>query len=119
MKNIKKYWREILIGLFVIFSLNRCTVACNRDSQINKQNIELIQKDSIVKAQSDSLKAFSIRWEENQKGQTNYQNLAAGTKQELMNQITIMEAEKNVLNEKIRQLQLENKNLKNEISKLK
>lgn len=112
MKNIKKYWREILLGIFVIFSLNKCTVACNRDTTINKQNIEILQKDSIINAQSDSLKAFSIRWEENQKGQANYQTLATGTKEELTNTIGEMK-------NKIQSLTNENNQLKKENNKLK
>lgn len=119
MKNIKKYWREILLGLFVIFSLNRCTIACNRDSQINKQKIELIQKDSIVKVQGDSLTILNIRWNDAQNSQTTYQGIALDTKQELINQVNILESEKKSLNERIKKLELENKNLKNEIVKLK
>ena len=112
MNKIKQYWKEILIGLLVIFSLNKCTVACNRDSKIKRQSIELVQKDSIIKSQADSLKAFSIRWEENQKGQKNYQNLATGTKQELVNTIECM-------TEKIKELTNENNRLKKEIKQLK
>ena len=45
----------LLIGLLILFSLNKCTVACNRDTKINKQQTELVQKDSIIKVQADSL----------------------------------------------------------------
>ena len=119
MNKIKQYWKEILIGLLVIFSLNKCTVACNRDSKIKRQSIELVQKDSIIKSQADSLKAFSIRWEENQKGQKNYQNLATGTKQELVNTIGEMKNTIECMTEKIKELTNENNRLKKEIKQLK
>lgn len=119
MDKIKKYWKEILLGLLIIFGLNKCTVACNRDSKINKQQTELVQKDSIIKIQTDSLNLFKVRWDENQKGQANYQSLATGTKQDLMNQINIIENEKNVLIEKNNKLEKEIINLKKENKYLK
>ena len=119
MKNIKKYWKEILLGIFILLSLNKCTVACNRDATINKQNIEILQKDSIINAQSDSLKAFSIRWEENQKGQANYQTLATGTKEELTNTIGEMKNTIELMTNKIQSLTNENNQLKKENNKLK
>lgn len=119
MEKIKKYWKEILICLLIIFGLNKCTVACNRDSKINKQNIELVQRDSIIKVQTDSLNILNVRWDENQKGQANYQNLATGTKQDLENQVTQLTSENNNLNDKINQLISEINKLKKENSQLK
>ena len=119
MNYIKKHWKEILIALLVVFSLNKCTVACNRDTKIGKQQIELVQKDSIIKVQTDSLKAFSIRWEENQRGQANYQNLAVGTKEELVNTIGEMKNTIEFMTNKIQTLTNENTQLKKENKQLK
>ena len=119
MEFIKKNWKIILIVLLIVFSLNKCTVACNRDTKINKQQIELVQKDSIIKAQADSLNAFSIRWEENQKGQANYQNLAIGTKEELVNTIGDMKNTIEFMTNKIQTLTNENNVLKKENKQLK
>lgn len=119
MKFIKKNWKIILIALLVIFSLNKCTVACNRDTKINKQQIELEKKDSIIKVQADSLKVFSIRWEENQRGQANYQNLAIGTKEELVNTISEMKNTIEFMTNKIQTLTNENVQLKKENKQLK
>ena len=55
MEFIKKNWKIIVIVLLVLFGMNKCTVSCNRGTTINKQQIELVQKDSIIKAQNDSL----------------------------------------------------------------
>ena len=55
MKFIKKNWKIILIVLLVIFSLNKCTVACNRSHTIDNQSTEIVKKDSIIKSKSDSL----------------------------------------------------------------
>ena len=69
MNKVKKYWKEILIGLLVIFSLNKCSTSCSRGSIIKKQNIEISAKDSIIKVQSDSLNILNIRWTDAQKSQ--------------------------------------------------
>lgn len=119
MKNIKKYWREILLGLFVIFSLNKCTVACNRDSVIKNQDIEIAQKDSIIKVKTDSLNILNIRWNDAQNSQSAYQGIAMGNQQELINQISILNNEKESLNSKINSLISENNKLKQENIKLK
>ena len=119
MKNIKKYWREILLSIFVIFSLNKCTVACNRDTTINKQNIEILQKDSIIKVQTDSLNILKIRWNDAQNSQSTYQGIAMGNQQELIKQINELKVEKDNIQNKLDILTTENYKLKKENQQLK
>lgn len=119
MKNIKKYWREILLGIFVIFSLNKCTVACNRDTTINKQNIEISRKDSIIKVQTDSLNILKIRWNDAQSSQSTYQGIALGNQQELIKQIGELNIEKDNIQNKLDILTTENYKLKKENQQLK
>lgn len=54
---IKKNWKTILIVLLVLFSLNKCTVSCNRQGVIDKQTTELVKKDSIILSNQDTIKA--------------------------------------------------------------
>lgn len=124
MEFIKKHWKEILIGLLIVFSLNKCTVACNRDTKINKQQTEIVQKDSIIKVQSDSLNILKIRWTDAQTNQSTYQGIALGTKQALIDSVNILKNEKNLLNEKLRKTEAdlvkfakENKQLKDQLNK--
>ena len=119
MKNIKKYWREILLGLFVIFSLNKCTVACNRDSVIKNQDIEIAQKDSIIKVKTDSLNILNIRWNDAQNSQSAYQGIAMGNQQELVNMVGEMKTTIETMTSKIQQLTNENSKLKKENKQLK
>lgn len=60
MNKIKKNWKSILIVLLVLFSLNKCTVSCNRQGVIDKQNIEIIKQDSLIKAQNDSIRILNV-----------------------------------------------------------
>ena len=119
MEKIKKYWREILIGLLVIFCLNKCTTSCSRGRTIKKQNIEIVQKDSLIKVQSDSLNILKIRWTDAQTSQNAYQGIAMGNQQELVNQINQLQSENNDLQVKNNGLSIENKKLKAEIKNLK
>lgn len=119
MEKIKKYWKEILLGLFIVFSLNRCTVACNRDSKINKQNVEILQKDSIIKTQIDSLKYLTIRFDDAQNSKSDLKDVALGSKQELELQVNQLIKDKEDLNNKINSLTSENNKLKKENQQLK
>lgn len=119
MEFIKKHWKEILIGLLVVFSLNKCTVACNRDTTINKQQIELLHKDSVIKNQSDTLNILKIRWNDAQKSQNAYQGIAMGNQQELVNTIGEMKTTIELMTNKVKTLTNENNNLKKENKQLK
>lgn len=123
MNFIKQHWKEILIALLVIFSLNKCSVACNRDAKINNQQTELIQKDSIIKVKSDSLNILKIRWNDFQTSQNRYEGLALGNQHQLLNEI---ESLQNINNEQskliksqdkqINRLKKENQQLKKRIN---
>ena len=119
MEFIKKNWKIIVIVLLVLFGMNKCTVSCNRGTTINKQQIELFQKDSIIKAQNDSLNIFKVRWDENQKGQANYQNLAKGTKQDLENEIESLNNIINAYKNQVDALKNQNAKLVKENNQLK
>ena len=117
MNKIKKHWNTILIVLLIIFSLNKCTVACNRDTTISKQETEIIQKDSIIKAQEDSLSILKIRWNDAQKSQSTYQGIAIGNQQSLLNEIESLNNEINALKIHNNKLIKENNQLKHKSNK--
>lgn len=119
MEFIKKNWKMVLIALLVVFSLNKCTVACNRDTKINKQQTELVQKDSIIKVQADSLNILKIRWDDAQTNKNDIVGVALNSKQELTNQVNQLTNENKTLSQKINQLTSEINNLKKENKKLK
>jgi len=119
MEFVKKNWKIILIVLLILFGMNKCTVSCNRSTKIDKQQIELVQKDSIIKAQADSLNIFKVRWDENQKGQANYQNLAKGTKQDLENEIESLNNVINAYKNQVNALKNQNAKLIKENNQLK
>lgn len=48
MEKIKKYWREILIGILVLFGMNKCTQSCNRGIIIEHNIQEIHKLDSTI-----------------------------------------------------------------------
>ena len=60
MNKLKKNWKEILIVLLILFGMNKCTVSCNRGSKLNKANQEILYKDSLNKAMTDSIKSLNV-----------------------------------------------------------
>jgi len=119
MNFIKIHWKEILIALLVIFSLNKCTVACNRDTKINKQQTELAQKDSLIKVQSDSLNILAIRWADSQKSQSTYQGIALGNQHTLINEVESLNNVVNAYKNQVNALKSQNEKLKKENNQLK
>lgn len=51
MNFIKKHIKEILIVVFALFSLNKCTQSCNRGQKIDEQEFLIINKDSCINKQ--------------------------------------------------------------------
>ena len=63
MDTIKKYWKEALIVVCVIFALSKCTQSCNRASAYDnlKQETDstIIAKDSLNKVYIDSINVLN------------------------------------------------------------
>ena len=119
MNYIKKHWKEILIALLVVFSLNKCTVACNRSNTIDNQATEIVKKDSIIKSKLDSLNILKIRWNDAQQSQSTYQGIAIGNQQSLLNKIESLNNIVNTYKEQVDKLKSQNNRLTKENNKLK
>ncbi len=112
MTNIKKYWKEILLVLLLIFSLNKCTQSCSRSTVINTQQIEIAQKDSIIKQLREDSTISAIRFNDAQASNETYRGIATGNQKELIEKIEY-------LTNANKSLHTENEKLRNEIKKLK
>lgn len=53
-----KNWKNILLIVLVLFSLNKCTQSCNRASQLDKLSVTIAQQDSIISSQEDQVTAL-------------------------------------------------------------
>jgi len=97
MEWIKLHWKEIIIGLLIIFGLNKCTQSCNRQTTIDEKVTEITvienTKDSIISVLNDSIGKLNIRLQV-------YEEKVAGLNQALSIQDEankrISEAKKNI-----------------------
>ena len=48
IEKIKQHWKVILICLFAVLWMNRCSVACSRESKIEKLEDQVEQRDSLL-----------------------------------------------------------------------
>lgn len=100
---LKTHWKEVVIGLLVIFGLNKCTQSCNRQTTIDEKvsQITVIEntKDSVINVLNDSIGKLNIRLQV-------YEEKVAGLNQALSIQDEankrISEAKKNI-NVQVRQ----------------
>lgn len=60
MEKLKKNWKTILIVLLIVFSLNKCTVSCNRGSKLTQAEQIISTQDSTIKAMTDSIKTLNV-----------------------------------------------------------
>ncbi len=97
MEQIKKYWKEIVICLLLIFGMNKCTQSCSRGNALNESEVNRVKteisKDSIIKSLNDSITLLNTKlliYEEKVSGLSN-----ALTIQDEANK-RISEAKKNI-----------------------
>ncbi len=93
MEKLKKNWYIIVIVILLIFSLSKCTQSCNRQTIIDKTNVELVKKDSTIKVMNDSIVSLNHKIDLLTNDKTNQEKLVE-TQQDAINKIN--EAKKNI-----------------------
>ena len=112
INKIKRYWKEILIVLLAIMFMNKCTQSCSRATKLDKQNIEIVKKDSIIKQLKSDSTISAIRFEDAKNSNETYRGIATVNQNEMINKIELLSSENS-------RLKNENNKLKIEIKKLK
>ena len=90
---LNKHWKNIVIIILVLFSLNKCTVSCNRGNKLKQTNIEIAQRDSVITDMNDTIKHLKSEIQILNEKLTGIQNVA-NAKDEAIRNIT--EAKKNI-----------------------
>jgi inorganic pyrophosphatase len=90
---LNKHWKNIVIVILVLFSLNKCTVSCNRGNKLKQTNIEVMQRDSVITDMNDTIKQLKAEIQILNEKLTGIQNVA-NAKDEAIRNIT--EAKKNI-----------------------
>lgn len=119
IEKIKKNWKNILLVLVVLFSMNKCTQSCSRQGEIDKQKIEIVSKDSINRVQKSTIDSMKIeisglnaRLGDRKEADATYAHLS---KEQLDNKDTQIKQ----LSVKLQKALIENNELKKQIKELK
>ena len=57
---IKQHWKVILLCLFVVLWMNRCSVACSRESKIEKLEDQVEQCDSLLSKRDSIIREMAF-----------------------------------------------------------
>ena len=55
LDKVKKNWKTILIGVLMLFGLNKCTQSCNRQIKIDEQIVKIEQLDSTLQEKNSEI----------------------------------------------------------------
>lgn len=118
VEKIKQHWKVILLGLLTILWMNRCSVACSRESKIEKleDHIEyrdslLFERDSIIREMTFELDMKNALLDSEKSHNDNFTSIATDNQAELLKKVYNLTEENRKLND-------ENKRQKNLIKGL-
>lgn len=117
---IKQHWKVILLCLFVVLWMNRCSVACSRESKIEKleEQVEqrdslLSKRDSIIREMTYELDMKNALLDSEKSHNNNFTSIASDNQAVLMKKVYNLTQE----NTKLKEDNKRHKNLINDLSK--
>ena len=113
IEKIKQHWKVILLCLFVVLWMNRCSVACSRESKIEKLEDQVERRDSLIREISYELDMKNALLDSEKSHNSNFTSIASGNQAELMKRIYNLTEE----NTKLKEENKHQKKLNNDLSK--
>ena len=113
IEKIKQHWKVILLCLFVVLWMNRCSVACSRESKIEKLEDQVESRDSLIREMSYELDMKNALLDSEKSHNSNFTSIASGNQAELMKRIYNLTEE----NTKLKEENKHQKKLNNDLSK--
>ena len=110
---IKQHWKVILLCLFVVLWMNRCSVACSRESKIEKLEDQVEVRDSLIREMTYELDMKNALLDSEKSHNSNFTSIASDNQAELMKRIYNLTEE----NTKLKEDNKRHKNLVNSLSK--
>ena len=117
---IKQHWKVILLCLFVVLWMNRCSVACSRESKIEKLEDQVEQRDSLLSKRDSIIREMAYELDmknallDSEKSHNNnFTSIASDNQAVLMKKIYKLSEE----NTKLKEDNKRHKNLINDLSK--
>ena len=113
IEKIKQHWKVILLCLFVVLWMNRCSVACSRESKIEKLEDQVERRDSLIREISYELDMKNALLDSEKSHNSNFTSIASDNQAELMKRIYNLTEE----NTKLKEENKHQKKLNNDLSK--
>lgn len=116
---IKQHWKVILLCLFAVLWMNRCSVACSRESKIEKLEDQVEQcdsllskRDSIIREMTYELDMKNALLDSEKSHNNNFTSIASDNQAVLMKRVVKLTEE----NTKLKEDNKRHKNLINDLS---
>ena len=113
IEKIKQHWKVILLCLFVVLWMNRCSVACSRESKIEKLEDQVESRDSLIREMSYELDMKNALLDSEKSHNSNFTSIASDNQAELMKRIYNLTEE----NTKLKEENKHQKKINNDLSK--
>ena len=117
---IKQHWKVILLCLLAVLWMNRCSVACSRESKIEKLEDQVEQRDSLLSKRDSTIREMAYELDmknallDSEKSHnSNFTSIASDNQAVLMNKVVKLTEE----NTKLKEDNKRHKNLINDLSK--
>ena len=117
---IKQHWKVILLCLFAVLWMNRCSVACSRESKIEKLEDQVEQRDSLLSKRDSIIREMTFELDmknallDSEKSHnSNFTSIASDNQAVLMKKVYNLTQE----NTKLKEDNKRHKNLINDLSK--
>ena len=114
IEKIKQHWKVILLCLFVVLWMNRCSVACSRESKIEKLEDQVESRDSLIREMTYELDMKNALLDSEKSHNSNFTSIASGNQAELMKRIYNLTEENTKLKEENKHQKKLNKDLSKE-----
>ena len=112
-EKIKQHWKVILLCLFVVLWMNRCAVACSRESKIEKLEDQVETRDSLIRDMTYALDMKNALLDSEKSHNSNFTSIASDNQAVLMRKVRNLTQE----NTKLKEDNKRHKNLINDLSK--
>ena len=99
IEKIKQHWKVILICLFAVLWMNRCSVACSRESKIETLEDQVEYKDSLIREMAFELDMKNALLDSEKSHNSNFTSIASDNQAELMKRVHNLTEENNKLKE--------------------
>ena len=116
---IKQHWKVILLCLFAVFWMNRCSVACSRESKIEKLEDQVEQCDSLLSKRDSIIREMTYELDmknallySEKSHNNNFTSIASDNQAVLMKRVVKLTEE----NTKLKEDNKRHKNLINDLS---